>query len=73
LDLVLQQADFIETVCAVGHIPYGFLRTPNNHDEVYFLGDQRMVIPSFTGDGMAIALSTAKDCAYEFNAHQKGF
>ena len=30
-----------------------------------------MVIPSFTGDGMAIALSTAKDCAYEFDRRQK--
>ena len=32
-----------------------------------------MVIPSFTGDGMAIALSTAKSCAYEFDRRQKGF
>jgi len=72
LDLIFQQADLIETVCAIGHIPYGFLRTVNDHDEVHFLGDQRMVIPSFTGDGMAIALSTARDCVHEFNAQQKG-
>jgi hypothetical protein len=31
-----------------------------------------MVIPSFTGDGMAIALSTAKNCAYAFDRRQKG-
>ena len=72
LDFVFQQAEFIKPVCAVGHIPYGFLRTQNNHHNVFFLGDQRMVIPSFTGDGMAIALSTARDCAYEFDRQQKG-
>ena len=72
LDSVLQEADSVEALCAVGHIPYGFLRPASHHDNVYFLGDQRMVIPSFTGDGMAIALSTAKQCAYEFNCHQKG-
>jgi hypothetical protein len=31
-----------------------------------------MVIPSLTGDGMAIALSTARHCAYGFNGRQKG-
>lgn len=72
LDLVLRQADFIDPVCAVGHIPYGFISSPHDQKDVYFLGDQRMVIPSFTGDGMAIALSTAKDCAHAFNERQKG-
>jgi len=72
LDLVLQEADFNEQVCAVGYIPYGFISSQNDHENVYFLGDQRMVIPSFTGDGMAIALSTAKDCAHRFNEYQKG-
>jgi flavin-dependent dehydrogenase len=72
LDSIFQQADFIEKVCAVGHIPYGFLCPQSNQDNVYFVGDQRMVIPSFTGDGMAIALSTARNCTHEFNSHQKG-
>lgn len=72
LDSVLQQAVFIEPMCAVGHIPYGFLRHNSHREDVYYLGDQRAVIPSFTGDGMAIALSTAKSCAYQFDAHQKG-
>ncbi len=71
LDAVFHQADFIEPVCAISHIPYGFLRDQSSHRNVYFLGDQRMVIPSFTGDGMAIALSTAKNCAYEFDCRQK--
>jgi flavin-dependent dehydrogenase len=72
LNFVLQEADFIGSFCAVGHIPYGFLCPQNNQEGVYFLGDQRMVIPSFTGDGMAIALSTAKSSVYEFNSRQKG-
>lgn len=72
LDSVLQQADFIEPMCAVGHIPYGFLSRNSHQENVYFLGDQRAVIPSFTGDGMAIALSTAKSCACQFDAHEKG-
>jgi len=72
LDFILRQADIIEPVCAISHIPYGFLRDQTNQENIYFLGDQRMVIPSFTGDGMAIALSTAKNCAYEFDYRQKG-
>lgn len=72
LDSILQQANFMDVVCAVGYIPYGFLRCQNSIGNIYFLGDQRMVIPSFTGDGMAIALSTAKNCVYEFNYRQKG-
>ncbi|MBP9855565.1 MAG: NAD(P)/FAD-dependent oxidoreductase [Candidatus Omnitrophica bacterium] len=71
LDAVLQHADFIAPVCAVGEIPYGFISRRSHHGNVYFLGDQRSVIPSFTGDGMAIALSTAKDCVYEFHCRQK--
>jgi menaquinone-9 beta-reductase len=71
-DSIIQQADFIDHVYAVGHLPYGFLRRQSRLGNVYFLGDQHMVIPSFTGDGMAIALCTAKNCAYEFDNRQKG-
>jgi flavin-dependent dehydrogenase len=72
LDFILQQADFTDHVCAVGYIPYGFLRRQSRKGNIYFLGDQCMVIQSFTGDRMAIALSTAKNCAYEFDHRQKG-
>ena len=72
LDSILQQVSLMDLLCAISYIPYGFLRLQNSIGNVYFLGDQRMVIPSFTGDGMAIALSTAKNCAYEFNYRQKG-
>jgi len=72
LDLILEQANFTEPVCAVGFIPYGYLRESNSDENIYFLGDQRAVIPSFTGDGMAIALSTAKSSVDEFESRQKG-
>jgi flavin-dependent dehydrogenase len=46
---------------AITHIPYGYIRrtTP---DGLYCIGDQAAVIPSFTGDGISIALHTAR-CA----------
>jgi flavin-dependent dehydrogenase len=43
-----------ERPLAVGWIPYGYLA--QEPDGVWRLGDQAAVIPSFTGDGMAIAL-----------------
>lgn len=43
---------------ALSHIPYGYLALPQ--DEVWRLGDQAAVIPSFTGDGMSIALHSAR-------------
>ncbi|HEU5458625.1 MAG TPA: FAD-dependent oxidoreductase [Terracidiphilus sp.] len=46
---------------AVTHIPYGFIRS-TTEDGLYCIGDQAAVIPSFTGDGISIALHTAK-CA----------
>jgi len=46
---------------AITHIPYGYLRC-NTDDGLYCIGDQAAVIPSFTGDGISIALHTAR-CA----------
>jgi flavin-dependent dehydrogenase len=47
---------------AIYQIPYGFLHRPRPSDPqgLYRLGDQVGVIPSLTGDGMAIALHTAR-------------
>jgi flavin-dependent dehydrogenase len=39
---------------AVSSIPYGYVRASS--DGLWALGDQAAVIPSFTGDGMSIAL-----------------
>ena len=46
---------------AIYGIPYGFVFKPGPSDPagLYRLGDQIGVIPSFSGDGMAIALHTA--------------
>lgn len=41
---------------AVAGIPYGFLRTDVIASNVVPIGDQLAVIPSYTGDGQAIAL-----------------
>jgi flavin-dependent dehydrogenase len=41
---------------ATASIPYGFLATRPLPPNVFAIGDQLAVVPSFTGDGMAIAL-----------------
>jgi flavin-dependent dehydrogenase len=46
---------------AITHIPYGYIR-PTTENRLYCIGDQAAVIPSFTGDGISIALHTAR-CA----------
>ena len=46
---------------AVTHIPYGHIRRTTENG-LYCIGDQAAVIPSFTGDGISIALHTAR-CA----------
>ena len=46
---------------AITHIPYGYIR-PTTENGLYCIGDQAAVIPSFTGDGISIALHTAR-CA----------
>ena len=45
----------------ITHIPYGYIRRATE-DGLYCIGDQAAVIPSFTGDGISIALHTAR-CA----------
>jgi flavin-dependent dehydrogenase len=51
----LQGAEpLLEKPLAITSIPYGYVRS--NSDGVWSLGDQAAVIPSFTGDGMSIAL-----------------
>ena len=46
---------------AITHIPYGYIRRTSEIG-LYCIGDQAAVIPSFTGDGISIALHTAR-CA----------
>jgi flavin-dependent dehydrogenase len=46
---------------AITHIPYGYIRRTTENG-LYCIGDQAAVIPSFTGDGISLALHTAR-CA----------
>ena len=51
----------LEKPIAMSHIPYGYLRR-TSEEGLFCIGDQAAVIPSFTGDGISIALHTAR-CA----------
>jgi hypothetical protein len=51
----------------VTHIPYGYIRR-ETEDGLYCIGDQAAVIPSFTGDGISIALHTARRAAAAYLA-----
>ena len=46
---------------SIFRVPYGFVHAPGADDPpgIFRLGDQMGVIPSFTGDGMSIALHSA--------------
>ena len=52
---------------AITHIPYGYIRR-TTEDGLYAIGDQAAVIPSFTGDGISIALHTARCAAAAYLA-----
>jgi flavin-dependent dehydrogenase len=49
------------------HIPYGYIRRATE-DGLYGIGDQAAVIPSFTGDGISIAVHTARRAAASYLA-----
>ena len=53
----------------ITHIPYGYLRR-TTEDGLYCIGDQAAVIPSFTGDGISIALHTARRAAAAYVARE---
>ncbi len=45
---------------SIVRVPYGYVHAGPEQPGVFRLGDQAAVIPSFCGDGMAIALHTAR-------------
>jgi menaquinone-9 beta-reductase len=51
----------------ITHIPYGYMRRATE-EGLYCIGDQAAVIPSFTGDGISIALHTARRAAAAYLA-----
>ena len=57
----------LEKPIAITHIPYGHIRR-TTEEGLYCIGDQAAVIPSFTGDGISIALHTARCAAEAFIA-----
>jgi flavin-dependent dehydrogenase len=60
----------LERPLTIFRVPYGFVhRGGDEPDGVYRLGDQMGVIPSFSGDGMSIALHSA---AMAVRAHLAG-
>jgi len=56
---------------SIFQIPYGFLHAPNPNEPqgLFRLGDQVGVIPSFTGEGLSIALHSGCLAASTFLAH----
>ena len=57
----------LEKPITITHIPYGYLRRATE-EGLYCIGDQAAVIPSFTGDGISIALHTARQAATAYLA-----
>ena len=57
--------DTLERPLTIARVPYGFLHRPAADDtpSLFRLGDQLAVIPSFTGDGISMALHTAAEAA----------
>jgi flavin-dependent dehydrogenase len=54
---------------AISDVPYGFVHTSDDDRAgLYRLGDQAAVIPSFSGDGMSIALHSARLAAQAIEA-----
>jgi flavin-dependent dehydrogenase len=43
----------------IARVPYGFIHAPAADETIFRLGDQACVIPSFSGDGMSMALHSA--------------
>lgn len=52
--------ELLDRALAISNVPYGYLHRPraDNPDWIWRAGDQLAVIPSFSGDGMSIAMAT---------------
>ena len=57
-DLIAGARFLSQRPAAVSAIPYGYVRRATIAPNVFPLGDQLCVIPSFTGDGTSLALSS---------------
>ena len=62
-DLIAQARPLFVKPLATAAIPYGFMRAQPIAPQIFPIGDQLAVVPSFTGDGMAIALYSGLSAA----------
>lgn len=70
----LEQAlPLLERPLTIARVPYGFVHAAAPQDRYYRLGDQACVIPSFTGDGMALTLHSAALAGRHYLAGQTPF
>lgn len=60
----------LERPLAISPIPYGLLRRHAIAENLWAIGDQAAVIPSFTGDGLALALHSGRLAAHTLLARQ---
>ena len=56
----------LERPISLSRIPYGYVRSEARGRGLWWMGDQAAVIPSFSGDGMSIALHSARVAAEVF-------
>lgn len=63
----------LDKALSISNLPYGYIFTDrkklsaSSENEIFRLGDQFAVIPSFAGSGMSIALYTAKQAALAYD------
>ena len=48
-----------ERPLSIARVPFGFIHQPEPGEAIFRIGDQACVIPSFSGDGMSMALHSA--------------
>ena len=65
--------ELLEKPITIARVPYGFIHRPQRDERVFRLGDQACVIPSFTGDGMSMALHSAALAVRSLRAGQSAF
>jgi len=69
-DLIAEARPLFTKPLATAAIPFGFLRAEPIAPKIFPIGDQLAVVPSFTGDGMAIALYSGLAAARALSAGQ---
>jgi len=69
-DLIAEARPLFVKPLATAAIPFGFMRAQPIAPKIFPIGDQLAVVPSFTGDGMAIALYSGLAAARALSAGQ---